>query len=195
VGGIAEVLTAVRSERTARWELDRLPVFGLLSKYPTERVIAMVHRVIESGLARQKDVGQPGKPIYVIELTAAGIAVMKGQKPPPASLIDLMPSNVAAAVGRKIASRGRSEKIDHVEEVEEQVDPETLERFARLREARLQLARERQLPPYCICHDSTLKLIARFAPGDAQGLERIKGMGPYKVRMYGETLLAALRGD
>jgi len=74
-----------------------------------------------------------------------------------------------------------------------QNDPEVLERFARLRKARLRLAQERQLPPYCICHDRTLKLIARYAPRDAETLEQIKGMGPHKVRMYGERLLQAVK--
>jgi superfamily II DNA helicase RecQ len=54
------------------------------------------------------------------------------------------------------------------------------------------MARERQLPPYCICHDRTLKLIARFAPSSPQALEAIKGMGPMKVKIYGEKLLAAI---
>lgn len=57
---------------------------------------------------------------------------------------------------------------------------------------RLELARQRELPPYCICHDSTLKSIARIAPTDLTGLEQIKGMGPYKIKMYGESLLKAL---
>ena len=67
-------------------------------------------------------------------------------------------------------------------------------RFEKLRSARAELARARDLPPYCICHDSTLRLIARFAPKNLQGLEQIKGMGPYKVQLYGERLLEALKG-
>jgi ATP-dependent DNA helicase RecQ len=187
VGGIAEVLTGVRSERTERWQLDQLSVFGRLNRFPTKRMIAMVHRVIESGLARQKDVGTPGKPIYVVELTASGIAVMKGAQPPPASLIDLVPRQGTRASGTR-ATRDAQPEID-----DQPIDPDTVQRFERLRAARLQLARDRQLPPYCICHDSTLKLIARFAPSDVQTLERIKGMGPYKVKMYGDALLTALR--
>jgi ATP-dependent DNA helicase RecQ len=168
----------------------------MLNRFATKRVIAMVHRVIESGLARQKDVGSPGKPIYVVELTASGIAVMKGAQPPPVSLIDLAPRHGTRASGKNPralgtnprAARGAQPEVD-----DEAIDPDAVQRFERLRAARLQLARDRQLPPYCICHDTTLKLIARFPPGDVQGLERIKGMGPYKVKMYGEVFLSALR--
>ncbi len=204
-GIVAEVLAGAANERTTRWNLEQLPTFGLLRAHSIKRIVAMLHRVMEAGLARQRDPdGVKFRP--VVELTAAGIAVMKGEQSPPASLVDLIPRGARAggtnprAVGSNPRALGtnpravRERESQLSEEVEEQADPETVERFERLREARLQLARERQLPPYCICHDSTLKLIARFAPGDAQGLERIKGMGPYKVRMYGETLLAALRG-
>ena len=75
-----------------------------------------------------------------------------------------------------------------------QPDEEAAERFNRLRVARAELAQLRQLPPYCICHDSTLKLIARYAPRDDAALEQIKGMGPHKVKLYGEALLGAVRG-
>ena len=191
-GVVAEVLAGASNERTMRWSLDQIPTFGALRAHSVKRIVAMLHRVMEAGLARQKDPdGVKFRP--VVELTAAGIAVMKGEQPPPASLVDLVPRGVAASHASSSSSR-RSEKLDYAPDADEQTDPETLERFERLREARLQLARDRQLPPYCICHDSTLKLIARFAPADPQGLERIKGMGPYKVRMYGQTLLAALRG-
>jgi ATP-dependent DNA helicase RecQ len=198
VGGIAEVLTGSRSERTERWQLDQLTVFGLLRNHTTKRVIAMVHRVIESGLARQRDVGTPGKPIYVVELTAAGIGVMKGEQPPPLSLADLVPSGPGTRASgtnpRALGTNPRAQrKIMPSDDPEEQVSPETLERFERLRAARTELARDRQLPPYCICHDSTLKLIAKSVPDTLARLEQIKGMGPHKVRMYGERLLDALK--
>jgi len=34
----------------------------------------------------------------------------------------------------------------------------------------------------------TLKLIARVAPTDSTALEAIKGMGPMKVKVYGEKI-------
>ena len=57
-----------------------------------------------------------------------------------------------------------------------------------------QIARERDVPAYCICHDSTLKLIASAAPADPDALEQIKGMGPHKVKLYGSGLLEAVAG-
>jgi ATP-dependent DNA helicase RecQ len=202
---IAEVLAGQRSERTERWGFDQLSVFGLLSKYPTKRIIAMVHRLIEAGLVRQRDVGRD-KPIFVVELTAAGINVMKGAQQPPLTLADLLPRRGTRASGtnpralgtnpRALGTNPNAYREDiHDEPVIDdptELDPPSQQRFERLREARTQLARDRQLPPYCICLDSTLRLIASVVPDTLERLEQIKGMGPYKVKMYGQRLLQAL---
>jgi ATP-dependent DNA helicase RecQ len=185
VGVVAEVLAGSSGERTEKWRLNELSVFGLLRAHSIKRIIAMLHRTMEAGLARQRDPdGVKFRP--VIELTAAGVAVMKGDAPPPASLIDLLPR----AESRSDAAVARASDDD---QEFGQSDPETLARFARLRSARLELARRQQVPPYCICHDRTLKLIAREQPADEASLVQIKGMGPHKVRMYGQVLLSALR--
>jgi ATP-dependent DNA helicase RecQ len=195
VGTVAEVLAGSSSERTQKWNLEQLTVFGLLRVYGTKRVIAMLHRLAEAGLARQRDPqGLKFRP--VIELTAPGIAVMKGTQPPPATLVDLVPLRNASP--RTEVRRGESyrpTKIAIADAENEQIDPETTARFEKLRAARLELARDKQLPPYVICHDSTLKTIAKIAPGDLDALGQIKGMGPYKVQMYGQALLDALRGS
>ena len=74
-----------------------------------------------------------------------------------------------------------------------QLTPDAEHRFERLRRARGELAKAQQVPAYVICHDRTLRLIAQHAPADARALEQVKGMGPHKVKMYGEALLEAMR--
>ncbi|HEX2972991.1 MAG TPA: ATP-dependent DNA helicase RecQ, partial [Tepidisphaeraceae bacterium] len=86
---VAEVLSGSENERMQRWRFDELSVYGLLRVYPVKRTVAMLHRLMEAGLAIQRDPdGTKFRP--VIELTASGISVMKGEQPPPASLADLM---------------------------------------------------------------------------------------------------------
>ena len=200
VGVVAEVLTGAETERNQRWELDKLTTFGLLKAYPTKRVIAMLHRIMESGLARQKDPdGVKFRP--VMELTAAGVSVMKGEVPPPTSLADLIPRRPQLAQrssdgGYSPISRNAPRKAERAEPDpdEFQSDPETDARYAKLKDVRLTLARDKQVPAYCICHDSTLRAIARACPGDADALAAVKGMGPFKVQQYGDAFLAAVRG-
>jgi ATP-dependent DNA helicase RecQ len=182
VGVVAEMMAGAQTERTAKWSMDALSTFGLLRVHPTKRIIAMLHRLLEAGLARQRDPdGVRFRP--VIELTAPGIAVMKGERPAPAALADLLP--------RTIHIKAPAEpKIDTTEA---QMDPTAAVRFENLRALRTRIAQTRSLPPYIICHDKTLKQIAIAAPTDATALARIKGMGPYKIKMYGEAFLEALK--
>jgi ATP-dependent DNA helicase RecQ len=188
VGMVAEVLAGSANEKTVRWGFDQLSVFGLLRAHSVKRIVAMLHRLMEGGLARQRDPdGVRFRP--VIELTASGVAVMKGEQPPPAGLADLVPRRTAQGVG---GERRRASLSTRAPQVEIELSADAQERFEKLRGARAELARERDLPAYCICHDTTLKLIAQLAPRDADALEQVKGMGPHKVKMYGPALLEAI---
>lgn len=184
VGMIADVLGGVENERTRGWQLDQLSVFGLMKTTPLKRIMVMLHRMLESGLARQRNVGERGKPRYVIELTLAGVGVMKQTQPPPPTLADLLETPKS--------TKTKSTRVADADTQAVPLDEAASDRFERLRAARGELARERRLPAYCICHDSTLRLIAQQAPTDLAELEEIKGLGPYKIKMYGKKLLDAL---
>jgi ATP-dependent DNA helicase RecQ len=194
VGTVAEVLAGVENDRTQKWNFRSLSVFGLLKAQGTKRIIAMLHRLMESGLARQRSVDGE-KFISVVELTNAGAAVMKGEVPPPATLMDIAPVHRVRESARPVPGfeRRESKKSSPQEDEDFQADPEASARFARLRAARLELARGKGLPPYVICHDSVLKAIAISPPADLDSLQRIKGMGPYKIQTYGQALLDAVR--
>jgi len=193
IGVVAEVLAGSQSERTMRWGFENLSVFGLLRAHSSKRIIAMLHRLMEAGLARQRDPdGVKFRP--VVELTPSGAAVMKAQQPPPASLIDLAPRRSAESNGSDNSNGSPSRSaIPRPAAPQEPLSAEESQRFERLRSARLQLAKERQLPPYCVCHDSTLRAIARSAPANLRELQLIKGIGPQKIQQYGEALLQALQ--
>lgn len=196
VGVVAEVLAGSENERLQRWGMDKLSVFGLLRAHSTKRIIAMLHRLMEAGLARQRDPeGVKFRP--VVELTGTGVAVMKGEQLPPASLSDLGPGRASsstragASPSRSASARATGRQIEPVDS-DERMDEDAMRRFERLRARRSQIAREKQLPPYVICHDRTLKLIAQIVPRDVESLEQVKGMGPFKVQQYGQALLEAL---
>ena len=192
VGVVAEMLAGAESERMQKWGLEELSTFGLLRGFTVKRIVAMLHRLLESGLARQRDPeGVKFRP--VMEVTASGAAVMKGEHNPPASLEDLVPrrmtiseldSDVPSAPRRRASEAGPD--ID--------ADPAAAQRFEILRALRARIARDASLPAYVVCHDKVLKQIALELPGDVEALSRIKGMGPYKIKNYGQAFLDALRG-
>jgi ATP-dependent DNA helicase RecQ len=216
VGAVAEVLAGSESERSQRWQHDQLSIFGLLRHLPVKRIIAMLHRVLESGLARQRNIDVDGvRSFPVVEMTAAGVNVMKGVQLPPIGLIDIAPRQGSRASGTnpralgtnpRAARKRASAGIDLgdgrrlVPEGREDLDSggsdelsgDAAQRFEKLRAVRMRLARAQEVPPYIVCSDAVLKSIALSVPEDADALERVKGMGPYKVKTYGQAFLDAL---
>lgn len=192
-GLIAEVLAGETNEKIERWEFGSLSIFGALKELSVKQIIAMLYRLMESGLARHRDMGGENM-LRTIEITAAGAAVMKGEQPPPSSLADLVGSlqkrgSRAAGINPKSVA-----KRQIISDASDFLDGQAQDRFEKLRTVRSAFARESGLPAFCICHDSTLKAIAQAAPRSIDDLEMIKGMGPNKVRLYGDKLLAAING-
>jgi DNA helicase II / ATP-dependent DNA helicase PcrA len=64
----------------------------------------------------------------------------------------------------------------------------------RLRAWRLERARDDQIPPYVVFHDSVLHAIADAQPTSLVALSRIAGVGPAKLERYGSDVLAVLDG-
>ena len=62
-----------------------------------------------------------------------------------------------------------------------------------LKQIRSQFAIEENVPPFQICHDSTLKEIAMYLPQSMNDMAMIKGMGDYRLKNYGEQFLAAVQ--
>ena len=65
--------------------------------------------------------------------------------------------------------------------------------FERLRAVRLEMARERGVPPYVIFHDATLREMARDRPTTMDELLQVKGVGARKADVLGNAMLAAIR--
>ena len=70
VGTVAEVLGGSDNEKIRRWNYQSLSVHGLLRDKTVKQVIAMLHRLIESGLVQQVPLdGERNMP--VVKITAA----------------------------------------------------------------------------------------------------------------------------
>jgi ATP-dependent DNA helicase RecQ len=207
---IADMLTGGDRERLERLGLAQLTTYGILKHFGAKPVVSMLHRLMESGLARQKDPpGVRNRP--VMELTTAGVAVMKGTRPPPASLADLVGSKRAErgtsrGMGRRATPRemgtnpralGTNPKALGGEEENQlpPMDEESAARFERLRAARASMAKEMALPPYVIAHDRVLRAMATNPPRDLEEMAQVRGYGAARAEKYGEALLKALSED
>jgi ATP-dependent DNA helicase RecQ len=66
------------------------------------------------------------------------------------------------------------------------------ELFDALRAARLELAREQNVPPYVIFHDKTLRELAVQKPNSRFALSGISGVGESKMERYGDIFLTII---
>ena len=69
------------------------------------------------------------------------------------------------------------------------------DRFEQLRAWRRIEAQRAQMPPYVICHDTTLRAIARANPRTLDELAVIPGMGQRRIESHGAAILELLNGD
>ncbi len=61
-----------------------------------------------------------------------------------------------------------------------------------LRECRMRLAQEQNVPPYVIFHDATLMAMVEMRPDNLSAFSHISGVGERKLHAYGETFLQVI---
>jgi ATP-dependent DNA helicase RecQ len=154
-----------------------LSVFGLLSDASTDEVRGYIDQLVAAGLLRQA----PGE-FPVLQLTTDGVALMKDA----AAVPDL------SLARQKKPDRTRPERRRPAAEVEswQGVDRGL---FDVLRSLRLQIARDRHVPPYVIFHDTTLRELARIKPRTLADLRHVYGIGDRKAAELGDVVLTAIR--
>jgi ATP-dependent DNA helicase RecQ len=80
--------------------------------------------------------------------------------------------------------------VKNRQEVSEPDNPGVLDE---LKKWRRDIAAERNIPAYCVFHDSTLIGIANRLPKTEEELEEIKGIGRRKIEDYGKAVLRMVR--
>lgn len=77
----------------------------------------------------------------------------------------------------------------------EELGAEGYSLFEKLRERRLEIAREEGLPPYMVFSDKTLIDMAAKKPASREEMLQVSGVGEYKYAKYGERFLAVIKTD
>jgi len=117
-----------------------------------------------------------------LRLAPAARPVLRGEREVHLRRIAAKPAR-----GRR---KGREASGGHlVDDAIASLTPEDAALFEQLRAWRLEVARERGVPPYVVFHDKTLRAIAQARPADAPALAAIPGLGEKKRDDWGEALL------
>jgi ATP-dependent DNA helicase RecQ len=173
---LVDVLVGNATEKVARHRHERVSVFGIGSDLAPSAWRSLIRQLVVRGHLRV-DHDRFG----ALALTEASRALLRGEQ-------TLRVREDAKDVAPRRKSRAAAAPGD-VADADRAL-------WEALRECRRKIASERNLPPYVIFHDATLKRMLAERPADRDALLRISGVGQAKLERYGEQFLEVLRrGD
>jgi ATP-dependent DNA helicase RecQ len=175
-GHVTSVLRGQSVEAVVGRRHHELSTFGLLRDASVAEVRGYIEQLTTHGFLRQTEDGYP-----VLQLTRKGLELLKDG----ASYPDLALARQRRPVKDRQPRRSRMEA--------ESWDGVDRELFDALRAVRLAIARERNVPPYVIFHDTTLREMARLKPATAAALRTVYGVGERKAADLGDRFLDAIR--
>jgi ATP-dependent DNA helicase RecQ len=169
--GINHVISVLRgetSERIKSYQHDKLSTYGLLKEHPKTDIREWIYQLIG-----QKVLEQAGDEYPVLKLNDASREVFRKER-----------SVRLLAPVRKAKEKPEKSKADVASW--EGVDREL---FEALRARRHDLATVRQVPPYVIFSDATLRELARVRPSTLVAMRTVYGIGEKRLADLGQEFL------
>ena len=179
-GHLMDILRGKVTEKVTQYGHDRLSTFGIGADMSEAQWRAVLRQLIAKNL-----VHVDAENFNTLHLLPDARQVLKGQ----ASVL-LREQALAGKESRpkkatKTSAKGMAEAA---------LNAGALERLARLKAWRAEIAREHNLPAFVIFHDATLRAIAERAPTTLIDLEGISGMGSKKLQAYGAEVVRVCTG-
>jgi ATP-dependent DNA helicase RecQ len=162
----AQVLCGSQDQRIVQARHDKLSTWGLLAKEGKRAVRDWIEQLVAQGYLRKE--GE----YNIVEVTPEGRRLLKGDATPRL----LAPARPAAAA---------APDADAWEGVDSAL-------FEALRKLRQKLAAEKNVPPYVIFHDTSLRDMARRRPTSLAGFAKIQGVGEKKLADYGQVFISLI---
>lgn len=173
--GISMICDIVRGSRNSKLldrKLDEISTYGLMKETSAEEVRDIANYLLAEGCIR-KDKDQ----YALVHLEPKAIRILLGEK---------------ISMPKKVAVKKRSASAAEAASAAAQDQP-TADLLSILRVRRLNLARQRHVPPYMIFNDATMMQIALRRPADEEELLEIPGVGKAVLSNYGKIILSTIR--
>ncbi|CDS52658.1 ATP-dependent DNA helicase RecQ [Polaromonas sp. CG9_12] len=179
-GHIMDILRGKPTEKVVQYGHDQLSTFGIGADLPEAQWRGVLRQLIASNLVRVN-----AEAFNTLQLMPDARQVLKGEvnvllRQQAVSAKAERPRRGSKASAKKTSAKGMAEAT---------LNAGALERLARLKAWRAEVAREHNLPAFVIFHDATLRAIAERAPHSLRDLEGISGMGVKKLQAYGAEVL------
>lgn len=178
--GAAHIIDVVRgsqNQKILERSHDQLPTFGVGKEKSKTYWQAFIRQMVASG-PLTINIQKYG----CLEMTELGRAILRGEG--SFEFRDIPPDTKKE---RKTSSRSKKPVV------ELSSDGDIL--LTKLKALRLDLARAHKVPAFVVFSDNTLIEMASEKPRDLDALAEVNGVGPKKLKDYGETFLAAINAE
>ena len=177
-GHLMDILRGKATEKVVQYGHDQLSTFGIGADLAETQWRGVLRQLIATNLIHVN-----AEAFNTLQLLPDARQVLKGEV--SVLLRQQKPGDKAERPKRG----GKSVKTSAKGMAEAALNAGALERLARLKAWRAEVAREHNLPAFVIFHDATLRAIAEQAPQHMHDLEGISGMGVKKLQAYGAEVL------
>jgi ATP-dependent DNA helicase RecQ len=183
-GHLLDILRGKLTEKVVQYGHDKLSTFGIGSDLTEAQWRGVLRQLIATNMVRVNT-----EAFNTLQLMPEARGVLKGD----ASVL-LRKQAVADKSGSshglsKATASKRSVKTSVKGLAEASLNSGALERLAKLKVWRADIAREHNLPAFVIFHDATLRAIAERDPQRLHDLEGVAGIGVKKLQAYGAEVL------
>ena len=171
---LIDILRGSENQRVQELQHDRLSVHGAGKDHPKPWWQAFLRQLVSAGHLII-DIQEFGG----LKITRSGQAILAGD---------------AEFECREVVVKAKATKTRSGSPMPA-LAPENEDLMARLKELRLELARERSVPPYVIFHDRTLIAMAEAKPTTAEAFLDLPGVGKSKAKLFAQQFLRELQED
>jgi ATP-dependent DNA helicase RecQ len=174
-GHLMDILRGKATEKVLQYSHDKLSTFGIGRDLAEAQWRAVLRQLIAKNM-----VFVDAEAYSTLQLLPDARQVLKGQT-------SVM---LREQTGSEKSSRAKKVTKTSAKGIAEAaLNAGALERLARLKAWRAEVAREHNLPAFVIFHDATLRAIAERAPQSVRDLQGIAGMGVKKLQAYGAEVM------
>ncbi|PCI09594.1 ATP-dependent DNA helicase RecQ [bacterium] len=178
-GHICDVVRGGNGQRIKSYGHDTLRVHGMLENRRKTEVMSFIDQLVAAeALVRVVD-----DRYETLAFGECGVSVMKG--------IETIELAKPIGTGSEKSERNRRTRASRVIE-RRPMNTGEKELFESLRALRMSIAKERNVPPYVVFNDSTLREMTLDKPSDRHALLSIRGVGQKKLDDFGSDFLQAI---
>lgn len=173
---IADIVRGADTERLRTTGHNLLPVHGLLAEHRKPALLSYIDQLVSAEALNRVVDGH----FETLRFGPRGVPVMKGEE-------EISLARPAGTGTAKTERRRRDRTVNA-----EPLSIEDKQLFESLRTLRKEIATDRNVPPYVVFSDSTLRELARHRPTSPSQMLEIKGIGQAKLEAFGDTFLRAV---